>query len=97
MPLALFEAMARWYFGGSPEKEPPQYRRDDNIVVVSDAWFGILCLSYFGNGPRHQSVGSSGGLQGAMDVPKREEVVQYAEIRKTPQMVQAGMPPRRRR
>ena len=53
---SLFDAMARWYFGASVEKEPPLDRGVGQTVTISDSWLGILCLSYYGNGPRHPSV-----------------------------------------
>ena len=94
IPLSLFEAMSRWYFGGSAEKDPPLARKADPEVTISDAWMGILCLSYFGNGPRHPSV-TSGGTPYAADVPAKETVVQYSQVRNQMQMVPGGFAARK--
>ena len=92
IPMSLFEAMSRWYFGGSVEKEPPLARGADTMVTVSDAWIGVLCLSYFGNGPRHPSVGFSGGLAetGGHDLPSRETVAKYAPVKESVRMIPGG-------
>ena len=86
IPLSLFEVMSRWYFGGSEQKEPPASRMADTVVTISDAWMGILCLSYYGNGPRHPSTGFSGGI----DVPPKDSVVQYAQVKERIRMIPGG-------
>ncbi len=89
IPGGLFESMARWYFGGSFEKEPPTETLVGETVTLSDAWLGILCLSYYGNGPRHPSVNSSGGLHEGVVSPQ-ETVKQYAPVKERFRLVPGG-------
>lgn len=95
IPVRLFEPMARWYFGGSIEREPLGTATGE--VTISDTWLGVLCLSYYGNGPRHSSVGTSGGTlaTGGSELPARDVLMKYNQTKPKVSMVPGGFAARK--